>query len=123
MLLRLHSANTPTSGTGFWTAVSSNPSVATFTNANDPATTINGLTAGTYQFVWTISNAVCTESKDTVQIIVYPPTVAGKIVADDFVCISGNNGTVKLTGQTGKCIIMGVFKRQHNRMERSWQYS
>jgi hypothetical protein len=73
-------------------------SVATFTNANDPATTINGLTAGTYQFVWTISNAVCTESKDTVQIIVYPPTVAGTLASAATVCATANAGTLSLTG-------------------------
>jgi gliding motility-associated-like protein len=95
-------ANTPTSGTGTWTAAGTNPSAVTFINPNDPATNINGLTAGTYTFFWTISNAVCSESTDSVQIIVYPSTVAGNLVADAFVCISGNNGTVKLTGYTGR---------------------
>ncbi len=95
-------ANTPASGTGTWTDDAANPSAVTFINPNDPGTNINGLAAGTYKFFWTISNAVCSESKDSVQITVYPPTVAGNLIADDFVCIAGNNGTVKLTGYTGR---------------------
>ncbi|MEO7531532.1 MAG: gliding motility-associated C-terminal domain-containing protein [Sediminibacterium sp.] len=97
-------ANTPASGTGAWTFVAG-PSAVSFTNPNDPATTVNGLTAGTYQFAWTISNGICSPSQDLVQIIVYPPTVAGTLVADAFVCISGNKGTIKLTGYTGKIIL------------------
>jgi len=59
------------------------------------------LIAGTYQFVWTISNALCADSKDTVQVVVHPPTVAGTLAADAFVCVTANNGTLALTGYTG----------------------
>ncbi len=97
-------ANTPSSGTGKWTALPSNPTSVSFTNNADPNTTVNGLTTGTYQFIWTISNALCADSKDTVQITVYPPTIPGSLSADAFVCVSGNSGTVSLRGYTGTII-------------------
>ncbi len=95
------SGNTPSSGTGLWSSLAGNPSAVSFTNPVDPATTVNGLIAGTYQFVWTISNALCADSKDTVQVVVHPPTVAGTLAADAFVCVTANNGTLALTGYTG----------------------
>jgi hypothetical protein len=76
----------------------------TFTNANDPATTANGLAAGTYLFVWTITNGICADSKDTVSVVVYPPTVAGTLVADSTVCTTSNAGTINLSGYTGSII-------------------
>jgi hypothetical protein len=92
-------ANTPTSGTGVWTAApGTNPTAVTFTNANDPATTVNGLTAGVYQFIWTISNAPCSSSQSTVEITVYPPTVAGTLAAAATVCATANTGSLTLTG-------------------------
>ncbi|MBV9989420.1 MAG: gliding motility-associated C-terminal domain-containing protein, partial [Chitinophagaceae bacterium] len=93
--------NTPTSGTGTWTALAGNPSTVTFTNAADPATTVNGLTTGTYQFVWTISNGLCTDSKDTVSVTVYAATAAGRLVADSFVCVTNNSGMLRLSAYTG----------------------
>ncbi|MEK7199968.1 MAG: hypothetical protein AAB212_08630, partial [Bacteroidota bacterium] len=97
-------ANTPASGTGIWTPLAGNPSTATFTNPNDPATTVNGLTAGTYQFIWTISNALCADSKDTVRIIVYPPTVAGTLANAATVCANANTGTLTLSGYVSSII-------------------
>jgi hypothetical protein len=90
--------NTPAVGTGTWTAIAGNPSVVTFVNAANPTTTVNGLTTGTYQFVWTVSNGVCADSKDTVQVTVYPPTVAGTLSADATVCATSNGGTLNLSG-------------------------
>ncbi len=95
--------NTPTSGTGLWSFVSG-PSAISFTNANDPATTVHGLIAGTYQLAWTISNGFCSPSQDLVQITVYPPTNAGVLTADAFVCIAGNGGTLSLAGYTGNIL-------------------
>ncbi|MBV9986486.1 MAG: hypothetical protein JO301_02335, partial [Chitinophagaceae bacterium] len=91
-------ANTPSSGTGTWTAVAGNPTAVTFTNAASAATTVNGLTVGTYQFVWTVSNGVCADSKDTVQVIVYPVSVPGTLSANATVCATANSGTLSLTG-------------------------
>ena len=92
------SGNTPIIGTGFWTALSSNPTAVSFTNPTDPSSSVYGLTTGTYQFVWTISNVLCTESKDTVQVSVYTSSIAGQLAEDAVVCANSNNNLLKLTG-------------------------
>ncbi|MES2371663.1 MAG: hypothetical protein V4557_03725, partial [Bacteroidota bacterium] len=91
-------ADAPTAGTGVWTAAGTNPTGVTFTNANDPGTTVNGLTAGVYQFIWTVSNAPCSSSQSTVEITVHPPTVAGTLASAATVCATANTGTLSLTG-------------------------
>jgi hypothetical protein len=96
--------NTPTSGTGTWTAVPGNPSAVTFVNAANPSTTVNGLVPGTYQFEWTISNGLCVDSKDIVQITVYPATVAGTASSNATVCATSNNVTITNAGQTGNIL-------------------
>ncbi len=48
--------NTAAVGTGTWTVVAGS---GTFTNANDPATTVTGVGAGLNTYAWTIDNAVC----------------------------------------------------------------
>ncbi|MEN9684986.1 MAG: hypothetical protein RLZZ28_772, partial [Bacteroidota bacterium] len=77
------------------------PSAVSFTNPANPSTTVNGLSAGTYFFVWTISNNVCADSRDTVQVIVYPPAKGGLLRADEFVCVISNSGNITLSGFTG----------------------
>ena len=62
-------ANAPLSGSGKWRCVSG-PSLVIFSNASDPNATVSGLHAGTYQFIWTISNGFCKNYSDTVSIIV-----------------------------------------------------
>ncbi len=93
--------NNPTSGTGTWSVLAGAPSTVTFTNTANPATTVSGLVAGTYQFVWTISNGTCADSKDTVQVVIHPPSVPGNITAEATVCAISNNGTLTLSGNTG----------------------
>ncbi|MEI6087341.1 MAG: gliding motility-associated C-terminal domain-containing protein [Bacteroidota bacterium] len=94
-------ANTASSGTGFWTSLSNNPSLVNFNNSADPNTIVSGLIPGTYQFVWTITNTLCSTSKDTVQIVIYPNTIAGNLVADKFVCADANSGKLTLSGYLG----------------------
>ncbi|MFZ6024177.1 MAG: PKD-like domain-containing protein [Bacteroidota bacterium] len=93
--------NNPTSGTGTWSVLAGAPSNVTFTNAADPTTTVSGMVAGTYQFVWTISNGTCLDSKDTMQVVIHPPSVPGNITAEATVCALSNNGTLTLSGNTG----------------------
>ncbi|NCI47604.1 T9SS type B sorting domain-containing protein, partial [Sediminibacterium soli] len=97
-------ANTPTSGTGKWSAVAGNPSAVVFDDVNNPTTTVRGMAAGTYRFMWTISNGTCSPSSDIVDITVYPPTVAGRLIADSFVCAPVNKGVVRLSGNTGRIL-------------------
>jgi len=58
-------ANTPGIGTGTWSVVSG---TGTFTNINDPATTVTGLSAGANVLRWTITNGACPASTDDVTI-------------------------------------------------------
>ncbi|MEG9513349.1 hypothetical protein LZ318_06775, partial [Saccharopolyspora indica] len=92
-------ANAPASGTGTWTKVSG-PTAVTFTNPNNPNTTVNGLAAGVYQFQWTISNGVCASTQSTVQIQVDPQTVPGTLASPATVCATSNTGTLTLSGYT-----------------------
>jgi len=88
-------------GKGNWTSMPTNPSTVSFSNANDPSSIVSGLLAGTYHFIWTISNQLCTISSDTVQVIVYPVTIAGNLVADNFVCSNLNTGNLVLSNNNG----------------------
>ena len=100
----LLNGNTPTSGTGTWTAMAGNPSAVSFTNAVNPATTVNGLATGAYYFIWTVSNGLCTDSKDTVAITINPQTVPGSLAASATVCATANAGTLSLTGYTSAIV-------------------
>ncbi|MFN8153944.1 MAG: Ig-like domain-containing protein [Bacteroidia bacterium] len=65
-------ANTPGLGSGTWTALNG----GTISNASNPAATITGLSiAGTYNFVWTLTNGSCV-SRDTIRITVDSLVVA-----------------------------------------------
>ncbi len=97
-------ANTPLSGTGFWSGSLNNPSPVSFNNSSDPNTMVSGLVPGLYQFIWNITNTLCSESKDTVNITVFPNTVAGNLIADNFVCADANSGKLKLSGFNGNII-------------------
>jgi gliding motility-associated-like protein len=58
-------ANTPLTGTGMWTNLNTGATFSAVANAN---TFINSLTAGNNFLVWTISNGICPQKKDTVRI-------------------------------------------------------
>ncbi len=58
-------ANTPVTGTGVWTVITGTSSVASPAASNSPVT---GLSNGTNNFVWTISNGVCPASASTVTV-------------------------------------------------------
>lgn len=86
------SGNIPSPASGLWTTTSS----ATIANTSSPTSAISGLTtAGTYDFIWTVSNGSCIV-KDTVQITVSPLVIANA-GSDQVLCalttavLSGNN--------------------------------
>jgi gliding motility-associated-like protein/fimbrial isopeptide formation D2 family protein len=78
-------ANLPLIGSGNWTLLSG-PNVPTITTPSDPATTITGLTTGTYSFVWEISNGVCATTLDTVDVTIYDLPTAAIAGADQNLC-------------------------------------
>ncbi len=58
-------ANTPSVGIGTWTVVSGS---GTFSNINNPSSSVTGLTQGLNTFRWTISNPSCPDTYDEVSI-------------------------------------------------------
>ncbi|MGB1040262.1 MAG: hypothetical protein ACPGVD_05275, partial [Flavobacteriales bacterium] len=71
---------------GTWTQIDLNPAV-TFTNVNDPKTSIKNFTPNTYAFLWTVRNGICDSVTDTVSITIdsIPVADAG---SNDTICIS-----------------------------------
>ena len=55
-------ANTPVAGTGVWSIQSGTG--GSFSNANSPASTFNGVAGATYTLRWTVSNAPCAAATD-----------------------------------------------------------
>ncbi len=99
------SAGALTSGTGLWTSTSP----ASIANPLNPSTVVSNMNnAGTYVFIWTVSNGICTSS-DTVSIEVSLPVTANAGV-DQQLCgassasLNGNTpsvGTGLWTGPSG----------------------
>lgn len=76
-------ANTPAVGTGTWSVVSGS---GVFTNANDPVTTVTGLTNGTNELAWTITNGTCPAEVDNIIV-----TVSNGHVLPTSITASNNN--------------------------------
>jgi gliding motility-associated-like protein len=95
--------NAATSGNGRWSQLSG-PTTARFSSATQNNTSLNNLQAGSYSFVWTISNGVCDDSRDTVLIDISTPTVAGLTTGTDTVCAGSNSGSITLSGHTGNVV-------------------
>jgi gliding motility-associated-like protein len=92
----LNATPVTTPNTGSWTQL--NGTGVTFGAVNSPTTTLSGLSAGTQEFVWNVTNGKCDTVKDTVRITVYdlPVVSAGR---DTQTCspvavqLNGNNLT------------------------------
>ena len=85
-----------TIGTGTWSFLSG-PATASLANASQSNTTVTGLTAaGTYQFVWTVTNGACNAVTDTMQVLVAQPTMDA--VANQTVCNNESTTAVNFTG-------------------------
>jgi hypothetical protein len=88
-------ANAPTVGTGVWSQAPGGPSTAIIFTPGSATSNIGGLTtAGTYTFVWTISNGTCTPSRDTMTITVNPNPAPFTLAGGGTFC----PGTTTLTG-------------------------
>ncbi len=98
------SGNIPLTGyTGTWTQ-SGGPGSVSFANPNQANTNVTGLIPGTYFFTWTISNGVCSDVSDDIQVTVSPLSSAGTLTGNNIVCSNNNTGTVTLSGYTGNII-------------------
>ncbi len=81
-------ANTPTSGTGVWSVFSGPSTLASqFSSTTSPTATFTPAGgAGTYVLQWTISNAPCTASSDTVNIVYNTPPTTANAGMDQTLC-------------------------------------
>lgn len=87
------SANLPAIGTGRW-IILSGPNTPVIADTSNPATKISSLISGTYQFIWSISNGVCSVSNDTVQVTIYSLPTISNAGPDQSVC---NISTVSMS--------------------------
>ena len=78
-------ANAPVVGTGEWSVISGS---ATITNPNNPNTTVTGLSIGTNQFRWTVSNGTCMANEANVEIIREEAPTISDAGSDQEVCVS-----------------------------------
>jgi len=76
--------NNPSPGTGLWTQYSGG--AATITTPSAFNSTVTGMADGTYQFIWTISQGICTVSRDTVMITISAAATAANAGTDQNVC-------------------------------------
>ena len=74
------------------------PSPVSFSSVTTPSVNVSGLVAGTYHFVYTISNSVCVPSRDTVAVTVRPATTVASAGNDTVICNFVSNGTIILNG-------------------------
>jgi gliding motility-associated-like protein len=97
-------ANSPAgTASGTWTNVNG-PNMPTILTPTSPLSSISNLIEGTYTFVWTVSNGVCTSASDTMLLYVYD-SVISNAGADTNLCniynlnLYGNQPTGTASGQ------------------------
>jgi len=97
--------NSPGTGTGLWT-VNGGPAGATFVDATNPNTVVNGLVPGSvYQFKWTITaSSSCPASSSTVNITIDKAPIGGTTSSPAEVCSGSNTGQINLSGQFGTIV-------------------
>ncbi len=86
--------NTVLTGTGNWTLISG-PNVPVIVDTTSGTTPVRGMIAGSYVFVWTISNGVCASTSDTIQIDLFDLPTPANAGSDQDLC---NGGTAVMTG-------------------------
>jgi hypothetical protein len=90
--------NTPAVGTGIWSITGVADGQGVLSDSINPTTTFSGTAGQTYTLTWTISNGVCPDSFDTVDIEFFATTTANA-GADQNVC--GNSTFLGATLSTG----------------------
>lgn len=91
--------NSPLSpATGTWTVITG---TGAFANANNPTTTVSGLSVGTNRFRWTLSNGPCAgaNTSDDIIVTVYPASqLTANAGPDQSFCFSSSPIVATLTG-------------------------
>lgn len=75
----------PTSGTGAWTQLSG-PSAATIASPSSNTTSVSGLIAGAYQFIWSVTASGCDTLRDTVSVAYSTGSLTSNAGADRYIC-------------------------------------
>ncbi|MCC7301498.1 MAG: gliding motility-associated C-terminal domain-containing protein [Bacteroidia bacterium] len=98
--------NIPVNGTGTWTVYAGS---GTFVNPNLGTTAVNGLSAGLNTFIWTITNAPCAPSSDTVNLFVDTPPTTATAGPDQQICAYTDtlNGNTPVTGTGTWTVLSG----------------
>jgi Leucine-rich repeat (LRR) protein len=76
------SADTPTVGTGTWSA----DSAGTFSSVSDPNATFTGTPGLSYTLTWTVSNGACSDTTDTVLITLEEAPTTASAGVDQTIC-------------------------------------
>ena len=79
-------ANPISTGIGLWTYLSG-PNTPIIVSPNTSTSAINNLAIGTHYILWQVSNGKCPSSKDTLNLVVYPPIQSS--ISDSQVICSG----------------------------------
>ena len=90
------SATAPTTGIGRWSQVSG-PNTATLTSEVDRVSPISNLVAGTYHFLWTVTNGPCASSTKDITVTVTDNPTTPNAGADQNIC---GGTTATLVGNT-----------------------
>ncbi|MBK9673530.1 MAG: DUF2341 domain-containing protein [Bacteroidetes bacterium] len=100
-------ATTPLIGIGTWQVLSG---ASTVTNPANPTSAVSGLSLGSNQFVWTVSNGSCAPSSDTVTVIVDTFASAAQAGADQTICASTTNlaATAPIVGTGSWQVLVGA---------------
>lgn len=99
--------NTPLTGTGMWTLLAGNGTIA---NASSATSAITGMTAPLNLLEWRISNGTCPSSADSVLILIDAMPTAAAAGNDNTLCNSSDvlSGNVPLTGTGQWTLISGT---------------
>tara|TARA_B100000508_G_scaffold140085_2_gene140030 strand:+ start:39888 stop:42533 length:2646 start_codon:yes stop_codon:yes gene_type:complete len=90
-------ANTPNTGSGVW-SITSGPAGASFVNASNPTTDINGLSEGSYTLQWEVTNTCGSISDEVIITVNEIPQLLTN--GDQEVC-SGEEVTLNATTSAG----------------------
>lgn len=112
------SGNTPliAGETGLWTT----PGIGIITTPTNPTTTVTGLTLGSYYFTWTITNANCPPSSDSVLVTVESCEPSALLVPNVFTPNGdGSNDVFTVDGLNLQSVNCNIYNRWGQRMY-SW---
>ena len=98
--------NAPTVGIGTWIVIAGSGSVTTPSN---PTSGVTGLSIGVNTFVWTISNASCPSSSDTVTITQEATPTTANAGPDQIICSTSSTlaGNTPVVGTGAWTMIIG----------------